>query len=301
MSQGRRGAPARLGLSALNLLWPGLGLLRARADSRTALLLAAPILLLGLVCAVYALGPTLGFAGWATIVIAAAVIYVGLIIAAIILTWRTSADRQSPPPFWSRWYAIVLVWIVLVAATTIVDVRRFYRLYRVRSEAMMPTILKNDRFVARMRNFGELRRGDVVIVRVARFDYVERIAALGGDRIRLEAGEVFLNGARVPQRPVGEEQVAGQPVRRLAERFPGERREHHIYDLGPTEADDFPETLVPPGHVFVLGDNRDMSADSRVPREQSGVALARVGDVIGRALFFSWWPGMAHSGQPIAD
>ena len=74
----------------------------------------------------------------------------------------------------------------------------------------------------------------------------------------------------------------------LAERFPGEGRPHSIYDFGPNRVDDMPEQRVAPGHVFVLGDNRDRSADSRVPQPEMGVEQLPIDHIVGRAIFITW-------------
>jgi signal peptidase I len=57
-------------------------------------------------------------------------------------------------------------------------------------------------------------------------------------------------------------------------------------DSGP--ADDFPETVVPAGHVFLMGDNRDDSLDSRFPTYEGGVGLVPMENLIGRAAFTFW-------------
>ena len=61
-----------------------------------------------------------------------------------------------------------------------------------------------------------------------------------------------------------------------------------IQDLGPSSEDDMAEVTMPPGRVFALGDNRDNSADSRVPKFMGGLELVPIEDVVGRPLFFTW-------------
>jgi signal peptidase I len=165
----------------------------------------------------------------------------------------------------------------------------YVRNFHIPAESMAPTLEKGDRFVALMDGGGDLKRGDIVLIAVGNATYVKRIAALAGDTIAVEDGIVILNGRPVAQRFLAMEQrpevFGAQPARRLAEQLPGEAAPHEILDMGPSQVDQFPPLRVPPGFVFVLGDNRDRSADSRVPRIESGVELLPVGDVKGRPLY----------------
>jgi signal peptidase I len=167
-----------------------------------------------------------------------------------------------------------------------------YKQFYMPAESMAPTLLKNDRLVAGLGAVEDMRRGDILLFRVGDSMYVKRLAGPPGDRVAMEGGVLILDGRPVPQQLVRTETVEdgyrSVEARRLRERFPGEASAHEIYDLGPTEVDDMPEQVVRPGHLFVLGDNRDRSADSRVSRASMGVEQLPLSDVRGRALFYSY-------------
>jgi signal peptidase I len=107
-------------------------------------------------------------------------------------------------------------------------------------------------------------------------DYVKRVIGREGDRLSLVNGVLHLNGRAFPCVPVD-----GGLCR---ETLPN-GQSHLIRSNGTGPRADFAELLVPEGHYFVLGDNRDASADSRVPRSDGGVGLVPDAQVLGRAAW----------------
>jgi signal peptidase I len=210
--------------------------------------------------------------------------------------------HSGAAPWWKRWYVFVgfalaaMIGLVLVFGPP-TEMRTFY----LPSEAMMPTLAKDDRILAEMQSFdpdqegeGSLRRGDIILFNIHNSVYIKRVAGLPGDRIAVVEGVVHLNGRPVRQRIVreeaGENPLGEGRVHRLMEQFPGEPRPHEIYDMGYSVGDDFAEARVRPGHVFVLGDNRDLSADSRFSHDMHGVEQLPITDVIGTARSIIWRP-----------
>lgn len=151
-----------------------------------------------------------------------------------------------------------------------------------------PTFHILPRFEGRL--WGKMpERGDVVILtpKDQSSDYIKRVIGLPGDTIELRGGQVFLNGVGVQQdvqpdleipidanAPCGDNEFPGargndangNPVCALPilrETLPN-GVSYDIIDLGPQFTDDIEPVKIPKDHVYLLGDNRDLSADSRV-------------------------------------
>lgn len=165
------------------------------------------------------------------------------------------------------------------------------------------------------RIFGSLpKRGDVVVFRhpSENEDLIKRVIALPGDTVAVRNGALILNGRRVQRRalpplklPISPNSscrtvppasplvatVSGQRycVRRAwRETLPGGPSYTVIDQIDQGPADDFPATRVPPGHVFLMGDNRDDSLDSRFPTSIGGVGMVPVDHLVGRAMVTFW-------------
>jgi signal peptidase I len=135
-------------------------------------------------------------------------------------------------------------------------------------------------------------RGDVVVFRLPKDDsasFIKRVIGLPGDRIQMVDGLLHINGVAVKRERVSDfidDEEGGAHVRRWRETLPtGVTYETlDLADDGPL--DNTPEYLVPPGHFFMMGDNRDDSADSRVLSEVGYVPFE---NLVGKAqiIFFS--------------
>jgi signal peptidase I len=144
------------------------------------------------------------------------------------------------------------------------------------------------------------KRGDVVVFRRPsnpQETWIKRVIGLPGDTVSVSGGAVTVNGRSLPRRALGpglDLDAPGRPVDRVEERQP-DGRAYVTFDGGSGLAgDDRPAQVVPDGELFVMGDNRDNSLDSRWSPE-TGVGLLPVTNVVGRAesVVASWKPGAA--------
>jgi signal peptidase I len=284
-----RGVLSRIGVSLLNLLAPGLGLLRL---GRWKIAATAFVAALMFVTFIYS-APPVDFLVFAGVAIVGLAVYP----CSIGATWYLSRSVDRPRRWFAQWYSVVAAMMLFLVVSYIVGDEPRYHSFYAPAEGMSPTLPSGDRFFAYMRMPRELRRGDVLLVRAPDGStYVKRLAALPGDEIAVTDEKVSINGKPVTLQPMSTETVSDsagtRTVRRLRERFPGESGSHDIYDDGDTIGDNFGPQRVRSDHIFLLGDNRDHSTDSRFSHEQFGLEQLPITDILGWPLFHSF--GSSH-------
>src|SRR5262245_54424785 len=144
------------------------------------------------------------------------------------------------------------------------------------------------------------QRGNGVLFSVPRapsIDYIKRVIGLPGDRIQVIGGLLHINGVAVRRERIGDfiDDEDGSAIRRWRETLPN-GVSYDVLDLQDNSfLDNTQEYVVPGGHYFMMGENRDNSMDSRV---QSAVGYVPFENIIGKAQSsFSRWPTASLPGR----
>ncbi len=231
---------------------------------------------------------------------------------------------EDEAPRGSAWFAdVIRTWLPAILAVLLIRTYVFEP-FRIPSGSMVPTLQIGDHVVVNKASYGlwvpytvvevpfmeaawvvprvelvdwgDPDRGDIIVFRYPRdesLNYIKRVVAIPGDRIRVKGNQIFLNGEAQEMVPNGrydfvDDHCRSTSTRRWTETIDGES--HEILTNaglpGPlaTHPRGTEEILVPEGHVFVMGDNRDNSEDSR------RWEFVRYDQVKGKAHFvwFSW-------------
>ncbi len=207
-----------------------------------------------------------------------------------------------------------LMEIAAILAVSLASTTAIAQPFYVPSGSMQPTLAIGDAFVAAKYPYGYSRYsvpfgfgpastdrllermpkvGDVVVFRLPRDPgetLVKRVIGLPGDHVQMIAGHLQVNGKDITLKPDGMGMVEGEDGRmmqaqRYIETLPNGVK-HPIFKWtwnGPL--DDTEDFVVPAGHIFMMGDNRDNSLDSRVAAADGGVGFVPVENLVGRAEF----------------
>jgi signal peptidase I len=204
--------------------------------------------------------------------------YIRLVLSAVEGIWSIILHVKAVQAVYAfKLGKSISTWLLSIAANAVSVfllvfgfVRPFIaQAYKAPSRSMSPTIDIGDRVLVEKLSyhFSSAKRGDVIVFKPPeragrKQKFLKRIAAVGGDAIEIQGRNVYINGDLVDE---------SKYVRHTT---PASSIAHYFRDFGPVE--------VPEGHVFVMGDNRDKSADSRVwgpvPRR----------NVTGKVLLIYW-------------
>ena len=202
-----------------------------------------------------------------------------------------------------------MVYAILVALV----IRTFlFEPFNIPSGSMIPTLLVGDYLFVSKFSYGyskhsfpfsfmpfsgrvfesQPKRGDVVVFKLPRdnkTDYIKRVIGLPGDKVRVTDGRLFINGDLIERQKIDDyvyRETSGSLLRSLQykETLPGGKIHPILEDGDNRMYDNTQEFEVPPGHYFMMGDNRDHSLDSR-----ADVGYVPAENLVGRAefLFFS--------------
>lgn len=189
--------------------------------------------------------------------------------------------------------------------------------FTIPSASMEPNLLKGDYIIVSKYSYGYSRhsipfspplfkgrifsrapeRGDIIVFKLPsdnHTDYIKRLIGLPGDRVQVKSGVVSVNGKAITRVYDGPGDPGtcwnGSTVQRFRETNMT-NREYVTYDCGPRgDVDDTGIYIVPEGHYFFMGDNRDNSLDSRVAPEANGVGFVPAENLVGHAriILLSW-------------
>ena len=232
----------------------------------------------------------------------------------------TQATTENSRARKSEGGILELVWIVIQALLIAIVVRTFlFQPFNIPSGSLVPTLLVGDYLFVSKYSYGysryslplglplfsgrimasEPKRGDIAVFKLPKdnkTDYIKRVIGLPGDHISLSNARLYINGQLVPREPLPPYHTLDAyghqvDVPHYKEILPGGVA-HEIIQLSgdtgywSTAPHDAAEYVVPKGHYFMMGDNRDNSQDSRVLSEVGYVPFE---NLEGRAevIFFS--------------
>lgn len=212
--------------------------------------------------------------------------------------------KKQEESWWS-----VLLWALVIALIF----RTFiFQPFKIPTKSMMENLLVGDYLLVSKMSYGfshhslpfspklfsgrifesPVERGDVVVFRLPRdpdIYFIKRIIGLPGDTIQMRKSRLYLNGMLVEREPVGDFKIVNgngqeESFPKYRETLPG-GKSYITLDLGwnaSGRADDTTVFLVPKGHYFAMGDNRDNSLDSRWPKKE-GVGYVPSENIVGQA------------------
>jgi signal peptidase I len=218
---------------------------------------------------------------------------------------ETQPDKHKNKSFYKEW-----IEPFLIAAVVALFIRQFVvEAFKIPSGSMKPTLTIGDHLLVNKFVYGpripftdtriyqgqEPKRGEIIVFKFPEDeskDFIKRVVGLPGDKIEIKNGTLFINDQPVPVTPKGEyvdkEMRFDKEYDIKAKVFEEQLGtvKHSIQYLHDQKGYNFGPRLVPQESVFVMGDNRDNSQDSRF------WGFVKYNKILGRALIIYWsWDG----------
>ena len=165
-----------------------------------------------------------------------------------------------------------------------------FEAYSCPTKSMSPTLLQGDQFLVNKLVQRKLpQRGNVIVFLCPEnrdIRYVKRVIGLPGDTVAVRGNDVYVNGRKLEHESIAVSNSDQMPAEHADGESASEANGDASYRIqlaaGAAKAVDYPETKVPQGHCFVLGDNRNQAADSR------RFGFVPLGDILGNAQYIYW-------------
>ncbi len=228
-------------------------------------------------------------------------ILVGVSLAALVHAFVLN-KKLPTRPWYSRWFVALPAHALGFAAIALITRSFFYQPFDIPSTSSVPSLLVGDVILVSKQAYrnADPQRGDIAVFKLPtdpNTDYVKRIIGIPGDKIQLVDSVVHLNGMPLKKEPTTlPAEFATEPAMKFYRETLPNGRSYVIADTFTSSADDTVEYLVPEGHYFTLGDNRDNSMDSRF---LDAVGYIPRGNFIGPFATRLWnAQGFSMSGRP---
>ncbi len=183
---------------------------------------------------------------------------------------------------YTRWYVYFLLWFINIFVNLyLISSISSYQSYKTSAGSMKPSLALGDYFIINKTFYQHhpIERGDIVVFAYPddpSRDFVKRVIGLSNEKIELMNKEVFIDA-----QPLQENYI-----------------QHNSNDVLPSEyspRDNFGPVIVPPDSIFLLGDNRDNSMDSRFWKNR----YANINTIKGKVLYLYWSKDLSRIGLTV--
>lgn len=296
----RRKKRRRLVAVALSYFMPGLGQVYCGRFSRGAGFFCTYLAYEFIVLLLISFLPPAYIIVVPSLIAAGYVIPVFGMIDSFLLAKRAGTDYELKA--YNRWYIYPILMAIafgIIVGVVLVTIFVFVQAFEITTNSCYPTLIPQDRVLVKKLVYirGEPERGDMVLFQAPDAPYAKRVVAVAGDTVKMKDNELYVNDQKLMRKHVRKETLTDSTLEDSAARLPelaGDvwletngtgQYEIFLLDISPKKQRNIEKAEVPEKHVFVLGDNRSLSLDSRhfgpIPLDS----------IIGRVDYIYQWDG----------